>query len=352
MGTKRLAQRLNGDAPAWLQAAVFGLFPSSMAAAAVFILLVGLLPSTASNLIPLLVFGLGLASWGGYIMWATPRVGVLRIYSETLARTLDEPIDAARNRVWRSGGPGWKTLGLPALAPLLALVLPASLLMIASVPAIVASWDQASGSYTHSLSPTGWLLIAASVVLIAAIGWLVYRLAKTDETMRLLRQAARDSRQAEALVDEAVELTRGVYPRSTASWIGGAALSVWFGSITFGNVVDLLHIGQPLETALWVILSTTLSVAAIRYARLAGAPVAVWTGVVVWMLVGTALAGLMYMSMWDAFGPSLLDGTAGDWLAPNEAVRQLVLGLLSDAPLVVAAWATATRTKPRPSPPA
>lgn len=339
-----MAEKLNADAPSWLQGAFFGLLNSSAVAFGVFVLSSAALPETVSYLTPYLAVVAALVSYVAYVAWATPRVTVLRIYSEALAAALDEPIGAARGRVWSMRGPGWKIVGMALWVPLLALAVPMTLLVVAS---IAVPWNSTG---LRSLTPIGWLLVGVSAALIAAVGWLVFRLSKPDETMRLLSQASRDMVQARELVERAVEQTLGVYPRSTASWIGVAALFAWSGAYLYGQITRAFGFGRVPEIVLWVIVSSAVAVVAVKHARRGGAPVAVWTGVALWLLLGTAFGALVYAGAWDAFGTLMTETDGGGWPAPREYVRQVGVHLLANTPLVLSAWVTAIKTKPARAP--
>ncbi|MDP2234311.1 MAG: hypothetical protein Q8K89_11790 [Actinomycetota bacterium] len=337
--SKTLAEKLNAEAPPWLQAAFFGLFVSSAVAMVVLVLASFVLPDAVSELTPYLVVGVALATFAVYTIWATPRLSVLRMYSESLADALDEPIAVARGRVWSMQGPGWRTVGVAVLVPFAALMIPLSLLTVAliSVP-----WDPGG---LRALTPVGWLLVGVSVAITVAIGWLAYRLSKPDETMRLLGQAARESERAPELIERAVDETRGVYPRSAASWIAGAAFYTWAGGQAYGQLTQALDVGLIPVTAVWVIVSCAVAMFAIRRARRGGAPVYIWTGVALWVLLGAAFASLVYLGAWDAFGVLMTETDAGDWPAPAEYMRQIGVHLLANMPLVVSSWVTAVKTQ-------
>ena len=333
-------ERLNAEAPAWLQAAIFGLLISSAVAVVALVLTSFVLPDAVSQLTSYLVSGAALASFVVYVLWATPRLSVLRMYSEALAAALDEPLAAARGRVWSMGGPGWRTVGVAMLLPFAALMIPLSLLMIAFIS---VTWDLGG---PRSLTPVGWLLVGVAAAITVTIGWLAWRLSRPDETRRLLAQAARDMERAPELAARAVEVTRGVYPRSSASWIAGAALYTWAGGSAFGQLTRAFGLGRISVVVIWVVVSCAVAWVAISRARRGGAPVYVWMGVALWVLLGTGFGALVYAGAWDAFGALLKETDVANWPAPAEFIRQAGLGLLSNVPLVVVSWVTAVKTQP------
>lgn len=339
MAGTSLKEGLNAEAPAWLQASVIGVFPSACAAAAALVALLPLSTWIDSRLITWLPLGLGLVLYGMYVVWATPRLRVLRIYGDVLAAVLDVPIHKARNKVWGTHGPAWRMVGVSALVPLLGLIVPLMLLTLASMhPEVTSGRGVALGGGGYRLDPISLLLVASSIPLIGAIGWFAYRASKPDATTHLLSRAVREKGSVSSLVQQAVDLTRGEFPPSAASWIVLGAWYAWIGDYTFVRAARLLQLDWPARSAIWIVLSTVVVIYAIRRARSHGAPESVWIGVALAQLFGVILGGLVYAGAWNAFGTLLTEAASGGWPAPRAFAERMVLGLITDVPMVLAAW--------------
>lgn len=336
---RSLNDTLNAEAPAWLQASLFGILAAT-AVASLLSALLFLVPGAPADRSLQIAIGSGLVALAVYVRWATPRIHALGQYAEMLAAARDEPLAAVRARVWGTGGPGLKVARFSLLLSVLFLAVPVTLLwVVSSLRGIQEDLGEQAGSNVGGLP-----LLVLAIVLALVIVWVAFRVSRRDDIQRLIESAA-VADDPRTLIARAVEMTPERYARSRGSWMGSTLFYMWGFASVFGRISDALRLEPPLSVILWLAVSVPAVALAIRGARRAGAPTAIWAGVAIWSFLGTAIGAMFYVGIWDAFGPTLAEVDADGFPTPSEFVRQLGLRVAMDAPLVLVAWLSATRTR-------